>query len=270
MSLHDRIRVQQIDVLAEGNAFASLRVQDIDVVALGEQAAPYVRVQGMDLTAIGSDGGAGTMLRVEAIDLVVIGAEGVLPQQALEINAFQYDIDGHIFYGLHIRDRGTFVYDLTAGQWTQWKSGSLLYWNAQFALKWNEEYYAASLLDNYVVRINPDSVLDDSFRDNDFIVTARLESQSRKYLPNSEVQVFGSVGLRGGNVDLRYSDDDGASFTSYITVTVPPNARSESVMWYDLGTVRSPGRVYELRDFGTMRRVQTIKAKIGGEDGENT
>jgi hypothetical protein len=263
MSVDDSIRVQQIDVLTEGDGRGDARVYDFNLVVLGGLAAPYVRVQEQNLVAIGAQR---AVIRVQAIDLVLIAAEGVIPQQALEINAFQYDIDGHIFYGIHIEDRGTFVYDQMTGQWTQWQSGSLLYWNAQFCLKWDGGYYAASLLDNMVVEINPNSILDDSFRDNDFIVTGRMESQSRKYVPNSEVQLFGSVGLRGGDVSLRYSDDDGVNFSSYVTVTVPPGERRTSVMWYDLGSVRSPGRVYQLLDTGTMRRVQTLNAKLGEGD----
>lgn len=270
MSVNDDIRVQQIDVLAAGNAFGAGRVYDFNLVVLGAQAAQYVRAQNQEVIAIANDEGRATVLMVQAIDLIVIAAEGVIPEQALEINAFQYDLDGHIFYGLHIRDRGTFVYDQTTSQWTQWQSGSLLFWNAQFCLKWDGGYYAASLLDNMIVEINPESILDDSFRENDFIVTGRLESQSRKYVPNSEVQLFGSVGLRGGDVSLRYSDDDGVSFSNYVTVTLPPGERQTSVMWYDLGSVRSPGRVYQLLDTGTMRRVQALNAKLGQDDGENT
>ena len=119
-----------------------------------------------------------------------------------------------------------------------------------------------------VVEIDPDSVIDDSFRDNDFIVTGRLESQSRKYVPNSEVQLFGSVGLRGGAVNLRYSDDDGETFSSYVSTTVPAGERQTSVMWYNLGSVRQPGRIYQLLDLGTIRRVQTLSAKLGQGDDE--
>lgn len=266
MSVDDSIRVQQIDVLTTGNALGAGRVHDANLVIVGGQAAPYVRVPAQEVVSVVNDQGLGTVIRVEAIEVLVVLAEGVIPQQALEINSFQYDLDGHIFYGIHIENRGTFVYDQMTGQWTQWQSGSLLYWNAQFCLRWDGSYYAASLLDNMVVEINPDSILDDGFRDNDFIVTGRLESQSRKYVPNSEVQLFGSVGLRGGNVSLRYSDDDGVNFSSYVTVTVPPGERQTSVMWYDLGSVRSPGRVYQLLDTGTMRRVQALNAKLGEGD----
>lgn len=265
MAVDDHIRVQQIDVLTEGDGRGDARVYDFNLVVLGGLAAPYVRVQEQNLVAIGAQR---AVIRVQAIDLVLIAAEGVIPQQALEINSFQYDIDGHIFYGIHVEDRGTYVYDLVTGQWTQWQSGSLLYWNAQFCLRWDGGYYAGTLLDNMVVEIDPDSVIDDSFRDNDFIITARLESQSRKYIPNSEVQLFGSVGLRGGAVNLRYSDDDGETFSSYVSTTVPAGERQTSVMWYNLGSVRQPGRIYQLLDLGTIRRVQTLNAKLGQGDDE--
>jgi len=268
MSVDDSIRVQQIDVLTTGNGLGAGRVHASDLVIVGGQAAPYVRVPAQEVVSVVNDQGRATVIRVEAIDVVVVLAEGVIPQQALEINSFQYDLDGHIFYGIHVEDRGTYVYDLVTGQWTQWQSGSLLYWNAQFCLRWDGGYYAGTLIDNMVVEIDPDSVLDDGFRDNDFIVTARLESQSRKYIPNSEVQLFGSVGLRGGAVNLRYSDDDGETFSSYVSTTVPAGERQTSVMWYNLGSVRQPGRIYQLLDLGTIRRVQTLSAKLGQGDDE--
>lgn len=263
MAATDDIRVQQLEALSEGEAIASLRVQELQALVIGGIAAPYGRVQNLELLEIGD--GPALSGRVHALELVVIGAEGVIPTQPMVINSFQYDLDGHIFYGIHVRDRGTFVYDQATNQWAQWQSGDLLYWNAQFCLRWNSKYYAQNLLDNYVVEIDPSSVLDDSFRENDFIVTGRLESQSRRYVRNSEVQLFGSVGLRGGDVSLRYSDDDGATFTSYITVNVPAGARQTNVMWYDLGSITSPGRVYQIYDLGTIRRVQTLNAKLAGE-----
>lgn len=267
MAVTDDIRVQQIETVGQGIARTGLRVSDANVVAIGGKAAPYGRVENLEVLEIGFDDGKATGLRVEGIDVVIIGGEGVFPTQALEVNSFQYDLDGHIFYGIHVRDRGTFVYDQATGQWAQWQSGNLTYWNAQFCIRWNDDYYAQNLLDNYVVKIDPTSVIDDSFRDNDFIVTGRLESQSRKYIPNSEVHLFGSVGLRGGDVSLRYSDDDGATFTSYIAVTVPAGERQTNVMWYDLGSITSPGRVYQIQDLGTIRRIQTLNAKLVGEEG---
>lgn len=262
----NEIRVQASDILAVGvgQKSGNLQIHAVNAVAVGGRAAPFIRVSGSNSIAIS---GGKAVIRVQQVNAVVIGAEGVIPSQPLEINSFQYDIDGHIFYGIHVRGKGTFIFDQSTGQWTQFKSGSLLYWNTQFHLKWDGEYYAASLIDNQIVRVDPDSILDDGFRTNEFVVTARLEYKSRQYVPNSEVQLFGSIGLRGGDVELRYSDDDGHSFTDYRVVNVPENARANSVMFYNLGSVRQPGRIYEVRDYGTIRRIQSLNAKIGDGDG---
>ena len=53
-----------------------------------------------------------------------------------------------------------------------------------------------------------------------------------------------------------------------MSTTVPAGERQTSVMWYNLGSVRQPGRIYQLLDLGTIRRVQTLSAKLGQGDDE--
>lgn len=271
MAIADKVRVQEQGVVGVvATPYASLRVASVYAVAIGGLVAPYIFAHNEEVTAIAANDGEAAVLRVEEFHAVVVAAYGVLPEQPLVISAFPYDLDGHVFYGLHIRDRGTFVYDLMTGQWAQWKTADFPYWNAQFHVKWNDQFYASSLIDSTLVVVNPESVLDDSFRTNTFLATGRLESQSRRYIQNSEAQLFGSIGLRGGDVALRYSDDEGDTWSTDRVVTVSPGARDANVMFYDLGSVRAPGRIFQIEDVGTMRRIQTLNAIMGGEDGSNS
>lgn len=263
----DQIRVQeQNSVVNLGGNATALRTLEANVNVIGSQASPFVRVQAQNVNFLGSDEGLRTVLRVEDMNVVVIAGEGELPDSALEVNAFQYDLDGHIMYGLHVRGGETHIYDLGTGQWSIWNTASFMQWNAQYHIRWRNEYYAASQLEPTVLRINPDSVLDDSFRINTFRVTGRMESQSRRYLPNPEAHLFGSVGLRGGDVVLSYSDDEAANFRGSRTVTVPGADRDMNVVYYNMGGIRSPGRVYRIEDEGSMRRIQSLRVKIGTGD----
>lgn len=267
MAATDNVRVEAQNTTLIGSGVPSVRVQGVEAVLIGNRTADYVFAQAQNAVVIGSDERKDTVTEVQAQSVVLVGQEGIIPNLENNIAAFQYDLDGHIFYGLHIEGQGTYLLDQTTGQWSQWYSGGMLYWNAQFHVKWGDDYYAASLSDNSIVMVNPDSVLDDSFRVNSFIVTGRLESTSRRYVKNPEVQIFGSVGLRGGVVKVRYSDDDGETWSSYRSITVPAGDRDADVIAYNFGSVRQPGRLYEIYDEGTLRRIQSLQVKLGDGDG---
>ena len=264
MAIEDKIRVSDQNAVSVGFGPAfSLRISDIHAIAVGGQTAPYVFVHQAGSVAVGSDEGKATVLRVHDLDVVVVAATGVFPEGPLTANVFPYDLDGHVMYGLHIRGRGTFMYDLMTTQWTKWQTADFPFWNAQYHVKWQDNYYASAMFENQLNLVNPESVLDDSFRTNTFVSTGRLESHDREFVANPEAQIFGSVGLRGGDVNLRYSDDEGATWSEYRTVTMEPGVRNANVMFYDLGSVTAPGRIFEIEDNGALRRIQSLKVKMG-------
>lgn len=266
-----RLRTSQLDTSVIGfGAGTELRVQEFDISLIGAQAAPYLRAQQFDTSVIGTDEGKRTVLRVEHMDALVIAAEGTIPTLPLSAMSFDYNIDGHFFYGIHVQGQGTYVFDTTTGQWAKWASGSLELWNAQFHTVWNDVYYAASLTDNSLVSIDPTSVLDDSFRTNTFQATGRIESQSRRYVKNPDAQLFGSIGLRGGDVIIRYSDNEGETFSTDKIVTMTAGVRDANVMFRNLGSVRAPGRIYQVEDEGTLKRIQSLKVRLGDGDGDNS
>lgn len=263
----NRLRSQQQDVAAiGGDGHAPLRVQQFDAVLIGSQAATLLRAQQQDVAAIGTDEGKRTVLRAQQQDVVVIAAEGVLPEQPLVVNTFDFNLDGHFYYGMHVRGQGTFVFDMTTGQWTQWQSGDLTYYNAQFHTQWGDLFYASTLSDNTLVEVDPDSVLDDSFRVNTFTATGRIESQSRRWIKNPEAQLFGSIGQRGGDVALRFSDDEGLNYSADRVVSMAAGVRDANIIFYDLGSVRAPGRIFQLEDEGTLRRIQSLRVILGDGD----
>lgn len=263
MAASDTIRVSDGNVTSVMGGIGAIRVSDFNVVSVGGLVAEYIFVQNEHSVFIGTDLGFGTVIRVHEEEVVIVGATGVFPEQPLAINAFPYDIDGHVFYGIHIRGRGTFVYDLMTSQWTEWRTADFPFWNAQFHVRWNDKYYASTMFGNALNIVNPESIFDDSFRTNTFISTGRLESQERGFISNPEVQLFGSIGRRGGNVNLRYSDDEGSTWSANQTVSTVPGVRNANVMFYDLGSVTSPGRVYQIQDEGSLRRIQTLQVLLG-------
>lgn len=180
------------------------------------------------------------------------------------IGSWTYEFDGHLFYGLNLGLQGTAVFDVITGRWSDWRSGTLPWLNVNLSVVWQDQTYAATLFDPNLVKFDPASVLDDGFRVNTFVSSGRLEYQERAFASMPEVQIFGSIGLEGGDVTLRYSNDDGASWSSDRTRTVAQGARGDNVVFYDLGSLRSPGRLFEIEDAGTLRRIGALQAKLTG------
>ena len=260
------LRVPKQDIIAtSGGNNGIARVQSEQIIVTGGEVASRLRVQyaNVVLTTAGINTVAA---RVQHTNVIAVCAVGVIPPLPETLSSFAYNLDGHYNYGIHVEGYGTYVLDRTTGQWSQYASGDLELWNARYHEKWGDKFYASSLLDSTLLEIDPDAILDDSFRSNQFTVTGRVESQSRRYIKNPEAQLFGSVGLRGGAINLSFSDDEGDTFSPTRTVSVAPGARDANVMFYDLGSVRAPGRVFKITDEGTLRRIQSLKVILGDGD----
>lgn len=282
MSATDKIRVSEQWVLAAGTGVGTTRVSEQWVLATGTGVGA-TRVSEQWVVYAGTLAAEFVDVSEQWVLLVARGDEVTTPQVSEQwvllvaddqvpttpVGAWTYEFDGHLFYGLNLGAQGTAVLDVTTGRWSDWRSGSLPWFNANLTVVWQGQTYAAALLDQSLVKFNPDSVLDDSFRENTFVASGRIEYQDRRFAGMPEVQVFGSIGLDGGDIILRYSDDDGAVFSADRTRTVAPNARGDNVVFYDLGSLRSPGRIFEVEDKGTLRRVGAIKAMVDGEQEQN-
>lgn len=264
--MSNRLRAHEQNIITLSGGVGSARVHQQNIIVHGGFASKRGRVSEQNTVLITGGAENRSVARVHEQNVVLVVGEGDIEPGALDVLAFQYDLDGHLFYGLHVKGRGTFLHDFTTGQWSQWATGPFTLWNAQFHLQWSGAYYAASVLDNSLIKIDPDSIVDDGFRENDFIATGRLEFKDRRYIANPEAQIFGSVGLRGGQVTLRYSNNDGETWSSGKVRTVPANDRADNVLFRNLGSVRAPGRLYQIEDKGTIRRIQTLRVKLDNND----
>lgn len=265
MAAEDKIRVYEQWALepTSGSPAVQIHTHEQWLVYAGIRAADYTDVSEQWLLEAG-DGPEVTVPEVHE-QWVLLAVSEQIP--TTPVGSWTYEIDGHLFYGLNLGAQGTTVYDATTQRWSDWQSGTLPWMNMNLTVVWNGETHGASLIDPILVKFNPDSVVDDSFRENSFIVSGRVEYQDRDYVAMPEAQVIGSVGLRGGSVKLRYSNDDGASWSTDRALTVAAGARGTNVVFYDLGSVRSPGRLIEIEDSGTLRRVAAIRVNLEGADG---
>lgn len=229
------------------------------ILAAG-QAAPYADVS--EQWAIEAVGGAMAATPSVSEQWVVLVVDEQVP--TTPVGAWTYKFDGHLFVGFNLGAQGTEVFDAVEGRWSKWASGALPWMNINLCVEWKGETYGASLVDESLLKFNPNNVVDEDFRANTFVASGRVEYENRGYAAIPYAQVFGSIGLAGGDVSFRYSNDDGASWSTSRTLTVAAGDRAKNVVFSDLGSLRSPGRLFEIEDNGTLKRIGALKVHTDG------
>lgn len=204
----------------------------------------------------------------------VVWGENVREQ--LDIRAWAFEMDGHEFVAFSFGGLGTYVYDDTTGRWSEWSTqGYDPLWNAENGVYWYEgRYVAGTIQDALVVELDFDSQTDEGFRTIYRTATALITLRHRDQ--NLEVGAlhldasFGSPSYKepnppGPRIGLRYSDDEGKTWTSYEYVTLDVGSVTQDVQWRSLGTIFAPGRIFEISDEGGAVRIDGAKLDTGGE-----
>lgn len=83
------------------------------------------------------------------------------------------------------------------------------------------------------------------------------------------LELLGSIGETGDGVDttvtLTYSDDRGNSYSADNVVTVAQDDLDSRVFWPSLGSMKSPGRVFQIKDYGALKRIDSVTMIAEGE-----
>jgi hypothetical protein len=64
-------------------------------------------------------------------------------------------------------------------------------------------------------------------------------------------------------VNLKYSDDSGATFYDAGDQTVPAEVYDTRLNWRSLGSIRYPGRLFKITDSGALRRIDSLEVEDG-------
>ena len=254
------------DILVDEGAY--------NVVAL-DPKDNTVRVAEAAYNVVGS-GAANIELYEAAYNVVAL--ESTADPQAL---AWTFTMDGHELYVLQLPDE-TLVYDTGTESWYQWAKGNSSIWQALYGIDWiaNSGNILEGLDDgqnalNVVVGditngalyfLHPELDMDDP--NDGTTATLQFERQlygqishrGRDYLPVAAVEVEASTGQSSADVDdfgvkLEYSDDKGQSFTSAGTITTVPGTYDTRLDWRSLGSMKAPGRLFRLTDYGAIARI---------------
>lgn len=190
-----------------------------------------------------------------------------------ELRAWEFTQDGHKFYVLPLGDQGTWVLDLTTGEWAQWETtGYDGQWNARLGVEYNEEYVVGDLREPRLLRIDPESFFDDGILPIVRQATGVINHRGRDAMSNWAFRITASLGdpepTTPASLFFSYSDNDGQTFTTPRLITIQPGNTSQELEFRSLGSIRRPGRIYNITDFGGFVRLEGANADIDGMDDE--
>lgn len=216
---------------------------------------------------------------------VLLGGTNEVPEFAYVVEAagqdddrrlrvWGFSLDGHDFYVLRVGELETLVYDLTTGQWAHWASPERENWRAHVGQNWvgmsattlargfGTDIVAGDDTTGTLWILDPTAGRDDNPIEGDAaftrIVVGGVPLSSRDAAPCNAVQLTLSLGapaMTGAEITLRTSDDFGHTYVSHGAVTTTAADFGQVVEWRSLGTMRQPGRLFEISDDGAAVRI---------------
>lgn len=200
------------------------------------------------------------------------------------VRAWTFTLDGHDFYVLKLGTTETLIFDTHSEQWSVWGSDDSDLWRAYHGTNWTEAVRYGSVYGTSIVVgddsngslyfLNPDLETDDDAllgaevsRPFQRVVEGQTLNPGYTLFPCYSVHLLGSIGAITDttltSVDLTYSDDRGATFTSAGTITVPQGEIDARLDWRSLGSIKTPGRLFKIQDYGALTRIDSLMMEDG-------
>lgn len=176
--------------------------------------------------------------------------------------AWCFTLDGHLFYVLDLGQEGTYLYDMSTGQWCQFRTEGFLGWNMRVGTTWQapNRVVAGDTLYGYVWELSPTDLLDEEFRPIEHIATGGIMTRSRVYVGVEAVRIAASIGQvqdseNGILTKMKFSDDAGKTWSDDFVVQITEGDFDNEIAYRSLGSFMAPGRVFEFSDLGGMLRI---------------
>lgn len=213
----------------------------------------------------------------QAIVMVVMRG---LPEWPI-CRAWTYTLDGHDFYVLNTVNE-TLVCDLSIDppSWFVWGSGDSPLWRGWIGKQWSaslpsEDAFGSNILvgdraNGTLYFLNPELPADDNadFSEDTTapfrrVITGQIVIRGRSSVPCYGVELTGSppqlYDSALNSVELLISDNRGASYISCDSITVEENDYGQRFDWLSLGSMDSPGRLFQIVDYGALTRVDDLE-----------
>jgi hypothetical protein len=200
------------------------------------------------------------------------------------VRAWTFTMDGHDYYVLHLGTVETLIYDTHSKEWYVWGSGLGDLWRAYVGLNWlggtqNATGYGSNVIvgddgNGALYFLDPEADKDDdALTGATRTFTRVLEGQvvvksGYDFPPCFGVQVYGSIGKNDENesVTLEISDDRGVTYVSVGDLTVVAGDVDFRLNWQSLGSMRAPGRLVRITDYGALRRIDGMEMEVMDSD----
>jgi hypothetical protein len=171
--------------------------------------------------------------------------------------AWAFTMDGHVFYVLSLGDK-TLVCDLTTGQWSRWFTGTEDLWNAHRGIMWQGYALAADGSGDTIWRIDPLAELDEEALTIARAATGFTPIRGRKSYRQGSLRLTVTAGQDETLVGMRFSDDEGESWSSIYPIMVEEYSFGKRLEWRSLGRLRAPGRIWEITDEGGALTIEGL------------
>lgn len=185
---------------------------------------------------------------------------------------WSYTQDGHTFYVMDLGTQGTFLYDETTNEWCEYQTAGGQ-WNMTNGVMWSQRVVAGDITGPDLWELDPAATKDaGGTYELTHTVTGGLMSRSRTFISLSAFRVAASFGIvddTGVTFNLRYSDDQGATWQTTDPITLVAGAFSDEIAWRSLGSFMAPGRIFELSDAGGLIRIDGADAFLDGFDNDS-
>jgi hypothetical protein len=167
------------------------------------------------------------------------------------LRAWCFPWDGHLFYALTIGGQGTFVFDVSTGQWCEFTSYNRAVWRAHLGAV-TEDYVLAGDDETGQLWKMSDAVFLDGTDPIQWEATAGVAvGGGRPMCHNLHVDISkgtAPVSQTDHYLEKRHSDDGGRTFTDWHANSLGALGEYETRVTYRReGSMRSPGRVIHLR-----------------------
>ena len=183
--------------------------------------------------------------------------------------AWTFTLDGHTFYVLDMGQEGTFLWDKTTNQWTQFITKGYVGWNFANGCMWGQRVIAGDMLTTDIWEMSPGSLFDNGATEIIHVVTGGIATRNRIYHSVESFTLAASVATlldpAGASVTLSFSDDQGVTWTTMDTLPLT-GATSQEIAWTSLGSFCNPGRVFKITDSGGFLRIDGADAQIDNFD----
>jgi hypothetical protein len=200
------------------------------------------------------------------------------------VRAWTFTLDNHNYYVLRLGTQETLIYDDHSEQWYTWGSADSYVWKAYNGTNWlGGESWSYVYGSNVVVGddgngsvyfLNPFQDTDDSavygstvsvpFRRE---VYGQFDFRGYNRMPCYGVQVQASIGSQTNtsltSVDLYVSDDRGQTYQDVGTINITPGDIDSRLYWRSLGSMKAPGRIFKLVDYGSLKRLDSMEMLDG-------